>query len=106
MGFCWRIVGSVTLPHYGRVLRHSDKITRNSHKNLASMRSRSKRRFGAYLPLGSFVPKGDHGIDAHRAVRGNVAGEESDSDKHNRDGCKCEWVASANAVEQAGHQTR
>jgi hypothetical protein len=59
-----------------------------------------------WLLDGLLVSQRDHGIDAHRALRGNVAGEESDRDKHNRDGFKWEWVASANAVEQAGHQTR
>jgi hypothetical protein len=54
----------------------------------------------------SFVPKGDHGIDAHGATGWDVAGGESDSEKQSRHGCKCERVTGANAVEQAGHQTR
>jgi hypothetical protein len=55
---------------------------------------------------GLFGPQRDHGVDAHGAAGRDVAGGESDSEKHNRDGCKCEWVTGAHVVEQAGHQTR
>ncbi len=60
----------------------------------------------AYLHDGLLVSQRDYRIDAHGAAGGKVAGGERDSEKHNRDGCKCERVAGANAVEQAGHQTR
>ncbi len=33
-------------------------------------------------PLGSFIPKGDHGIDAHGAARGQVSSKQTDHDHY------------------------
>src|SRR6266851_2609888 len=48
-------------------------------------------------PQGSFVPKGDHGIHAHRAARGNVARRGRDQCKQECDARKCQRIVSANA---------
>ncbi len=48
-------------------------------------------------PQGSFVPKGEHGIHAHRAARGNVARRGRDQCKQECDARKCQWIVSANA---------
>ena len=45
-----------------------------------------------------FMAQGDHGVDAHRAPRGNVAGCERDEHKKNHDGGKCERVHGADTV--------
>ena len=53
-----------------------------------------------------FISEGDHRVDAHGAAGGDVAGQKGDCKGHYGDERKRQWVAGANAVEQAGHQTR
>ena len=60
----------------------------------------------ALLRDGLLISQSDHGIDAQGATGGNIAGEKRHSEKHSGHGCKCKRVAGANAVEQAGHETR
>jgi hypothetical protein len=71
----YRVDRRQTLPwDYFQLARHSDKITRNSHKDLASMRSGSERSFGAYLPTGIIRTEGRPGD--RRAWRGARAGKQ------------------------------
>jgi hypothetical protein len=66
------------------------------------MRSSSKRSFGAYLPTGIIRTEGR---PWDRRPWRDGLGRSRRRERH-RDGCKCERVAGANAVEQAGYQTR
>ncbi len=53
-----------------------------------------------------FVTQGDHGIGAHGAARGNVAGHEGDGQQQNRHGRKCERVGCSDAEEFTGKNAR
>jgi hypothetical protein len=52
------------------------------------------------------IAEGNHGIDAHGATRGDVAGEQGDNEKHSGNGGESERIAGADAVEEARHQPR
>src|SRR5260370_6136961 len=52
------------------------------------------------------VTQGDHGIDAHRAPAGNVAGEERDSDQRERDGHEGQRISRSHAVQERSQITR
>jgi hypothetical protein len=92
--------------HKARVRRASGTRTKSPGTHTSTWRPCEvvlNEALALTCPLGSFIPKGDHGIDAHCATGWDVAGGESDSEKHSRDGCKCKRVAGASAIEQAGH---
>src|ERR1700745_2610033 len=48
-----------------------------------------------------FIPQSDHGIDAHGAARGNIAGSEGDKPKQEGDSCKRQPIIRANPVKKA-----
>ena len=51
-----------------------------------------------------FVTKRDHGVDAHRAPRGNVGGEQGDEEDQDWNGSKNQRVDGLHVVKQRGHQ--
>jgi hypothetical protein len=78
---------TLTLPDYGRFARHSDKITRNTQVLGIAL----NEALALICPMGSFVPKSDHGIDAHGEAGGQVSSDQTDRDhdcsgKDNRTG--------------------
>jgi hypothetical protein len=48
------------------------------------------------------VPKGDHGIDAHGAARGDVARDEYQQNRHARESQR---IVRVNSIEHRGHET-
>ena len=82
-------------------LRYKNKCSLVAERNPPSL----EYGFGAQTIATErlLVPEGDHGVDLHGAARGDVAGKQSDEEKHRGDGDESERVAGACAIEQTGH---
>jgi hypothetical protein len=53
-----------------------------------------------------FMSQSDHGVNAHRAPRGDVTRRDGHNNQQQRDARKRQWIVRADAEELVRHETR